>query len=253
MLNVSPGIFRTQHGGPAQAFDPLSLFAGGDNGAWYDPSDTSTLWQDAARMVPVSADGDPVGAIDDKSGNSNHLSQTNTAKRPVYRTIGGVHWLEFDGMDDGFAIVGTAASTPVPTADSCVVGFRPTAAEIAGYGYLVHAHSDGLFAWNALGKLQVYTGADFVDVLAMTADTDYVFSRRYGGVGTQMESFVDGALTNSSAGTKAYGSNNGGLFAQTGVATYMGGRFHGAILVNRLLQAGEHMNAVAWLMARQGR
>lgn len=43
------------------------LFAAGEAGAWYDPSDFSTMWQDAAGDTPVTASGDPVGLILDKS------------------------------------------------------------------------------------------------------------------------------------------------------------------------------------------
>lgn len=49
------------------AFDPLSLFANGEQGAWYDPSDLTTLYQDSAGTTPVTADGDPVGLMLDKS------------------------------------------------------------------------------------------------------------------------------------------------------------------------------------------
>lgn len=45
-----------------------SLFANGEEGAWYDPSDLSTLYyQDAAGTTPVTALGQPVGLIIDKS------------------------------------------------------------------------------------------------------------------------------------------------------------------------------------------
>ncbi|PJK29972.1 hypothetical protein [Minwuia thermotolerans] len=43
------------------------LFAGGEEGAWYDPSDLSTLFQDSVGTTPVTADGDPVGLMLDKS------------------------------------------------------------------------------------------------------------------------------------------------------------------------------------------
>lgn len=79
------------------SFDPLSLFSGGEQGAWYDPSDLSTLWQDSARTTPVTADGQPVGCIDDKSGNGNHLKQATAGARPLYKTDGVLHWLLFDG------------------------------------------------------------------------------------------------------------------------------------------------------------
>lgn len=48
-------------------FSPLELFAGGKQGVWYDPSDLSTLFQDAAGTTPVTKDGDPVGLMLDKS------------------------------------------------------------------------------------------------------------------------------------------------------------------------------------------
>lgn len=57
------------------AFSPLtglssmvrSLFSAGEPGVWLDPSDLSTLFQDAAGTVPVTAVGQPVGLILDKS------------------------------------------------------------------------------------------------------------------------------------------------------------------------------------------
>ena len=38
-----------------------------DNGAWFDPEDLSTMFQDAAGTVPVTAVGQPVGLVLDKS------------------------------------------------------------------------------------------------------------------------------------------------------------------------------------------
>lgn len=81
-------------------FTPLQLFANGEQGAWYDPSDLSTLYRDAAGTTPVTADGDPVGLMLDKSGNGNHASQALSVSRPRYRTDGTLHWLEFDGVYD---------------------------------------------------------------------------------------------------------------------------------------------------------
>lgn len=45
----------------------LALFAGGKQGVFYDPSDLTTLFQDAKGTTPVTQDGDPVGLILDKS------------------------------------------------------------------------------------------------------------------------------------------------------------------------------------------
>ena len=44
-----------------------TLFGAGEIGIWYDPSDISTLFQDSRGSVPVTASGQPVGLILDKS------------------------------------------------------------------------------------------------------------------------------------------------------------------------------------------
>jgi len=98
------GLTRRAGGDAAPAFDPASLFASNEEGVWYDPSDLSTLYQDSTGTTPVTADGDPVGRIEDKSGNGNHATQSTAANRPVYRTDGTLHWLEFDGVDDYFNV-----------------------------------------------------------------------------------------------------------------------------------------------------
>ena len=48
-------------------FNPISWFAKGEQGAWYDPSDLTTLFQDSAGTTPVTAVEQPVGLMLDKS------------------------------------------------------------------------------------------------------------------------------------------------------------------------------------------
>lgn len=59
------------------------MFVNGEQGAWYDPSDMSTLSQDEAGTVPVTAAGQPVGRILDISGRGNHATQATAASRPI--------------------------------------------------------------------------------------------------------------------------------------------------------------------------
>jgi hypothetical protein len=49
------------------SFTPKHLFAAGEQGVWYDPSDLSTLFQDSAGTTPVSAVEQPVGLMLDKN------------------------------------------------------------------------------------------------------------------------------------------------------------------------------------------
>ena len=53
------------------------------NGAYFDAQDLSTMFQDAAGTVPVTAMEQPVGKWLDKSGKGNHATQSVTASRPV--------------------------------------------------------------------------------------------------------------------------------------------------------------------------
>lgn len=48
-------------------FSSLSLFAASEPGFWFDPSDLSTLFQDTAGTTPVTAAGQSVGLMLDKS------------------------------------------------------------------------------------------------------------------------------------------------------------------------------------------
>jgi len=84
------------------AFRPVELFANSEQGAWYDPSDISTLFQDAAGTTPVTADGDPVGLAVDKSGNEVNAAQSISASRPVYNV--DPSRLSLDKVDDELVI-----------------------------------------------------------------------------------------------------------------------------------------------------
>ncbi len=88
------------------------LFANGEQGVWYDPSDLSTLFQDAAGTIPVTGVEQPVGLMLDKSGRGNHISQSTTTARPILRaeSVGGTqqYYLDFDGVDDFMSTASTA-------------------------------------------------------------------------------------------------------------------------------------------------
>lgn len=70
------------------------------NVLWIDPSDRSSMFQTIAGSTAVTADGDVVGTINDKSGNGFHLTAVaDTSVRPTSEDSGGLYWLRFDGTD----------------------------------------------------------------------------------------------------------------------------------------------------------
>ena len=107
MYGVSSICLPKVLGDVSSTLDQLikSLFSNGEQGFFYDPNDLSTMWQDALGTVPVTAVGQVVGLIRDKSGRNNHAFQTTSASRPILRqnTITGAYYLEFDGSDDFLA------------------------------------------------------------------------------------------------------------------------------------------------------
>lgn len=55
--------------------------------AWHDATDLTTLWQDTGATTPITADGQTVARVDDKSGNSRNSTQATSSLRPAYKDI----------------------------------------------------------------------------------------------------------------------------------------------------------------------
>ena len=104
MVGTGVGTTPILGGKGTKSFNQIieSLFANGEQGFVYNPNDLSTMFQDAAGTIPVTAAGQPVGLIRDKSGRNNHARQTASASRPILRqnATTGAYYLEFDGTGD---------------------------------------------------------------------------------------------------------------------------------------------------------
>jgi hypothetical protein len=79
------------------AWTPANLFTNSEAGAWYDPTDLATLYQDQEATIDASQTGDPVGAMLDKSANGITATQATASARPLNNTADG---LLFDGTND---------------------------------------------------------------------------------------------------------------------------------------------------------
>lgn len=91
-----------------QNWSPLLLYTAGEEGPWYDPSDLSTVFTTAEGST-LAGVGDPVGRIEDKSGNGIHATATLLARPTLRLRASGLYCLEFDGIDD---YLETAVITP---------------------------------------------------------------------------------------------------------------------------------------------
>lgn len=77
---------------------PLHLSVGAGLKFWVSFADLSTLFQEAAGTTPVTANNDPIGLAQDKSGNGNDVKILGgwiANDRPLYKTDGSLHWADY--------------------------------------------------------------------------------------------------------------------------------------------------------------
>lgn len=89
-------------GAPSLASQVAALFAkySALGGCW-DATDLSTLRQNSDGTGAVTTAGDPVGYVEDLSGNGWHQIQATASARPAIALDGdGVYFLQPDGVDD---------------------------------------------------------------------------------------------------------------------------------------------------------
>jgi len=191
-MTEDPGIsYKTLIYG---SFSPLSLFAASEPGFWYDPSDLSTLFQDTAGTTPVTAAGQSVARINDKSGRGNHATQATAAQRPQYQVY-SKPVLNGDFVDDNITFDGsamTACQSAYVTQNGWMVG----GASGSNYGSLSRIPLGRVTQYivnpNILtnaDRLSAYFGVDQYYFVGMTTDST-VFHRIDSPAGTYPITYV---------------------------------------------------------------
>lgn len=254
MVAETPGIsYRTIR---INSF-PASLFAGGVQGSYYDPSVVGSMFQDSAGTTPAAVDS-PVGRMNDLSGNGNHLTQSTAGARPILRSSGGVYSLEFDGVDDNLVFpinmlsgwtLGTglfAAKVPVdpPVANNGTpLGFFAN-----GGGAECWPNTGGVPTTAFLRNSTKFFPADPGDFTAWhngdfrSQTNDFRASFNNGDQVVDAVNTV--AATSGIAGVPSMGSNGFGQF--------MLGHVGRTIVINRFLTGDDMTNARTWIRSGFG-
>jgi len=107
-------------------FWPSDLFLGGIPGAWYDPTDLSTMFQDSTGTTPVTAVEQPVGLILDKS--QGLALGADVVTNGDFSS--GASWV----LEPGWAI---GAGLATKTAGVAASIYQPAPAMVQGRTYLV--------------------------------------------------------------------------------------------------------------------
>lgn len=234
-------------------WSPRSLFAAGEQGAWYDPSDLSTLYQDAAGTTPVTAVGQPVGLLKDKSGRGNHASQSTTTARPtLQQDSGGRYYLSFDGVDDSLV----AANVALGSSDflACM------AAKTTGGSFpsLLSEGSTAAGEWMlrlSSGSPSFYGNAgnpSFALVGALGTTVPFVTSIRR--VGTSFDLHASGLVAANVPSSSALGSTKGLMLGgANGESTrYWQGPIYGCVIVVRTVSDASRLSAERYLASKSG-
>lgn len=232
----------------ASVFDPLSLFAAGQKGAWYDIGDLTTLYQDTAGTVPVTAAGQNVLRINDKSGNGAH--QILTAAIALAQDGDGAYYLQGNGTIKGetAAAVNLSSTDKLTAIVSCSADVATGQRGVFSYGKIntntggfelhfisgrpgAYIRGSGEFAYRShevlrLGK-SVYS-SEF-DLSGTTYSTEHPVYR---------ESGEDYEPMLTSSGTGAGGGNFGSTYKiaiMGGYSASFAGKFYGALVVAGLV------------------
>ena len=264
MQPVMGPIMRGVMGGRRSSFSPRTLFAKGQQGAWYDPSDLSTLFQDAAGTIPVTATGQPVGLMRDKSGRGNHASQATAASRPIFRDVGGLRYLECDGVDDGM-VTSSIDFTGTDKMFVCV-GVRKlsdsspdgtiletsTAADANNGAFYLRSSAGGQPNYQALSRGTIFSSSNVspvpapdTSVLTVTSGiaTPSIITRRNG---------VQASPNLATQGTGNYGNYPLYLFRRGGTTLPFNGLFFGAVIAGAVYSAVQIAAAERYLAGKSG-
>lgn len=246
---------------------PAMLFRASEQGGWWDPSDFSSMSQDSAGATPVTATGQPVGKINDKSGRGNHLIQATSAARPVLQQdASGYYYLSFDGVDDRLssaaavnlsvtAALGVWAGVYKSAAAREIIICHGTSFDTAGSFEVDHGNLASSYAFFANGNSrgECYTAANYAPPISNVVYCGYDTTQATNAL--EITPRINGAspAINSRAGTAGDG-NFGSLTLTVGSSgsgsTFFSGRLY-QLVIRGTLNDGATVQATERFVGRR--
>ena len=149
-------------------FTPARLFTTGVAGAWYDPSDYSTLFQDSAGTTPVTAVEQPVGLMLDKSQG---LALTPTA---IDGNLNTATWTKGTGWSAPSARSLVCDGTQTGSSDTSASYTKPTGA-LVRWSFTISAISGTLTVYPTGGAPSTFTTTGAKTVCSDAASNFNIF------------------------------------------------------------------------------
>ena len=223
------------------SFSPSSL----NPALWYDISDASTLFQDTAGTIPVTADGQSVALIKDKSANGRNITQSTAILRPIYRKSGSQAWLEMDGTKN--LILSSLYNAPT---NNFAVAWCSLYAGAAGANSIIYGNGGTWVGDSVIGltspayAVGVAAGGGF-SLASVQVNHVSVVNINSGNLST----FQNNVAGNTNSGTFNIAVNG---FSFDNIAYLYSGKIYGGIIVPRGLTALEIKNLSTWMGAKAG-
>ena len=240
------------------AFSPSALFQTGDILLWYDPSDLSTMFKDTAGTQPVTADGDSVALILDKGQSGYHRVQATGTSMPKYKTDGTLHWLLYDGSDDGNSTPSINWGTDevaicaglTKSSDAAIGVFAELGNATGNFGLYSPITASSNVAFRSRGTVISDTVATGI-VSPVTA----VLTGR-GKISTDLATLrlngSQAASSSSDQGTGVFGNYPLYFGRRTGASLPFNGKEYQTVIRNRLLSAGELASLETFVAGKTG-
>lgn len=160
--------------GKLGAWSPLSLFALGEQGAWYDPSDLTTMFQDSYGSAnPVSSDGQTVGLILDKSKG---LAETATS---IDGNMNTATWTKGTGWSSSGTRSITCDGTNGSSSDCSALYTKPTGS-LVRWSFNIVSISGTLNVYASSGVNTTYTTSGIKTVFSDSNASFNVFRANAG-------------------------------------------------------------------------
>lgn len=247
-------------------FNPASLFANGEQGVWYDPSDLSTLFQDSAGTVPVTGVEQPVGRMLDKSGRGNHAFMGTTIDRPILRQdAGGRYYLAANGANTWMqtnSINFSATDKVMMVTGAMVADLNVTGKMLFELGpntdgnngsFYMYAYGNGA---NFGAKAVLAGDAPYCSAFLTTAPLVRTGTLNFANpTGSQVRQRLNsGAYVSAepNAGTGNLGNYPLYLFRRAGGALPFKGNFYGLLISGALTNDAQIASTERWLALKTG-
>ena len=169
---------------------PSSIFYGGQPGVWYDPSDLTTIFQDNAGVTPVTAPGQTVGLMLDKSQGlvlgTERLTNGNFSDGATGWTVTGSNATHIATFSGGTLRYQSDTTTPI-------LNVAQAGALVIGKTYLVtvvtSAYTSGSLKSDDFGSAVVLSNGLGTRTLRVTASTtNFTFLRNTANVDITIDS-----------------------------------------------------------------